>query len=319
MKRVKTKSHKIKALKHISVLFLSILTFTSCSNDNDQETAELLKPTIDKIELGLGNNEIGVIGKDFHFNAEVTAGDKIENIQIKIVQISTETYSKVWSHEINWTQYAGAKNTIVHKHFDIPADAAEGKYEFIITVNDQNGTKLEVKKNLNIYTTENLPVNPTAVVFNVFKNDSFFYRKGKYSQEGSSFTTTDKFFSQVSLSGVKGNGKMYLLLIHKNAKHIPESIDQIDFSKVIVYDVVEHKDIAETGTFSNTITDANFNVVRDMPLLHIGAVKDNNLPAPQDITGTRAWTSGDYLFLAVYKNTTYNINWSQSINIPISL
>lgn len=308
----------MKTTKAIIALFLSAFTFTACNNDDDS-TQELLKPTIDKIELGLGNNEIGVVGADFHFNAEVTAGDKIENVQIKIVQRSTETYSKAWSHEISWTQYAGAKNTTIHKHFDIPAEAAEGKYDFIIIVTDQNGTKLEEKRSISIYAAANLPVAPVAAIFNVFKNDGFFYRNGTYNIEGDRFKATDKFLSQVTLSGVKGDGKMYLLLISKNAKHPPESIDQIDFSKVIVYDVIEHKDIADVGTFSNTEMDENFNIIRDFPVLTVGADKDNNFPTPQDISGSRAWVSGDYNFVAVYKNTTYNINWSHSIVIPVSL
>ncbi|PAM91698.1 hypothetical protein B4N84_27180 [Flavobacterium sp. IR1] len=320
MNKVKTKSKAIKPAKIIVAFLLSTFVFTSCSNDSDSPTEpEQKQPTIDKIELGLGNNEIGVIGEDFHFNAEVIAADKIENVNIKIVQRSTETYSKVWSHEINWTQYAGAKNATIHKHFDVPSDAAEGKYDFIITIKDQNGTSLEVKKNLNIYASGNLPVNPVTTILTVFKNDAFFYRKGKYYTEGDHFKTTDNFMSQVTLSGVKGNGIMYLLLINKKAKHTPESVDQIDFSKVIVYDVFEHKDMAEVGTFSNVLFDENNMVTREMPALPIGAAKDFNVPTPQDITGTRAWATGDYTYLIVYKNTTYNINFTQAINIPIVL
>ncbi|KAF2508835.1 DUF4625 domain-containing protein [Flavobacterium foetidum] len=309
----------MKTTKILIAFLVSAFAFTACDNDDNPNETETAKPTIDKIELGLGNNEIGTIGEDFHFNAEVIAGDKIENVQIKIQQIAGENYSKVWSHEISWPQYAGAKNTTIHKHFDIPSDAAEGKYDFIIIITDQNGTKLEVKKNLNIYAAGNLPVNPTATVFTVFQNDNFFFRKGKYYQEGASFKTADVFSSQVSISGVKGDGIMYLLLINKAAKHKPESVDQIDFSKVIVYDVYEHKNMTEVGTFTNTPIDANFTVVRQMPVLKIGAAKDNNSPNPQDITGTRAWATGDYIYLAVYKNTTYNINFSQVIDVPVSL
>ncbi|KAF2339587.1 DUF4625 domain-containing protein [Flavobacterium nitrogenifigens] len=138
----------MKTTKLILVSLFAAMAFTSCSNDDSEEKQAI--PTIDKIELGLSNSETATIGADFHFNAEVTAADKIENVQVKIVQKNTETYSEVWSHEITWTQYAGAKNATVHKHFDIPEDAVAGKYDFIIIVNDQNGSKLEVKKNLTI-------------------------------------------------------------------------------------------------------------------------------------------------------------------------
>ena len=145
---IKIKLEKMKTTKLILVSLFAAMAFTSCSNDDSEEKQAI--PTIDKIELGLSNSGTATIGADFHFNAEVTAADKIENVQVKIVQKNTETYSKVWSHEITWTQYAGAKNATVHKHFDIPEDAVAGKYDFIIIVNDQNGSKLEVKKNLTI-------------------------------------------------------------------------------------------------------------------------------------------------------------------------
>lgn len=145
---IKIKSEKMKTTKLILASLFAAITFSSCSNDDSEQKQAI--PKIDKIEIGLGNNETATIGADFHFNAEVTAADKIKNVQVKIVQKSTETYSKTWSHELTWTQYADSKNATVHKHFDIPEDAAEGKYDFIIIVNDQNGSKLEVKKNLTI-------------------------------------------------------------------------------------------------------------------------------------------------------------------------
>lgn len=203
----------MKTTKIFAAFIIAAFSFTACdNNDADPADQDLAKPTIDKIELGLGNNEIGVIGEDFHFNAEVVAGDKIEKVQIKIVQRTTETYSKVWSHEINWPQYAGAKNATIHKHFDIPAEAVEGKYDFLIIITDQNGTKLEIKKNLTLYTAANLPVKPVVSVLTVFKNDDYFYRKGNYSEIGSFFKTADKFSSQVTISGVKGTFFRFLSL-----------------------------------------------------------------------------------------------------------
>lgn len=152
----------MKTIKVIAVTLLFVATFTACKKDQ-QPDPELAKPTIDNIELGLGNNQIGVIGKDFHFNADILAGDKIENVQVKILPRSGETYAKAWKLEITWDQYKDAKNATVHKHFDIPADATEGKYDFVIIVNDQNGTTLEEKREIIIYKAENLPVDPTSL------------------------------------------------------------------------------------------------------------------------------------------------------------
>ncbi|WP_347050150.1 DUF4625 domain-containing protein [Flavobacterium olei] len=308
----------MKTTQLILASVFAALAFSSCSNDDNDSALWKAVPTIDKVELGLGNNETATIGQDFHFNAEVTAGDKIENVQVKIVQKSSETYSKVWSHEVTWTQYADAKNATVHKHFDIPEDAAEGKYDFIIIVNDKNGTKLEVKKNLTIYKLENLPVKPIVSILTVFLNDNFLYRKGQFSDPDAKFKNNDRFSSQVTMDGIKGDGIMYVLLINKNAKHNPESVDQIDFSKVIVYDVLEHKNIAQTGGFSNVEWNGT-TVTRDFPIMTIGAAKDNNVPVAQDLIANKAWATGNYTYLILYKNTTYNINFSQAVELPFAL
>src|SRR5690606_22417065 len=101
-----------------------------------------------------------------------------------------------------------AKNATVHKHFDIPADAAEGKYDFLIIVNDQNGTTLEERRGISLYKAENLPVDPTLSIFNVSVNGLFFYRDGKFATDGATLSKNDRFSSQVTIEGVKGDGIM---------------------------------------------------------------------------------------------------------------
>lgn len=295
-------------------LLIGIMFFSSCSND---ENNTVKQPEISNLEIGLSNSEIGTIGKDFHLEFDILAGDKINDVQIKILPIATETYSKVWSHEIVWKQYKGSKNTNVHKHFDIPTDAPEGKFDFIIIVNDENGSKLEVKKTITLYTETNLPVNPSASIFNVHINGSRFYRNGKFITEGSSIKKEDLFNSQVTINNVKGDGKMYLLLINKKHNHKPESIDKIDFTKAIVYDVVEHKDWTKTDFFSNSTFDPTTNtIIRPMPDFIIGASSDNNLPNPNAINGLKAWESGTYYYGVVYYNSTYKMGFFQYIEIP---
>lgn len=282
-------------------------TFSECKKDK-QEAPELAKSTIENIEIGLNNNEIGVIGRDFHFNAKILAGDKIADVRVKILPRSGETYTKAWQHEIIWEEYKGTKNATIHKHFIIPAGAAEGKYDFLIIVNDENGAKLEVRKTVTIYEPVNLPVDPTISVFNVLKPTGFFYRKGKFSVEGAKFRKDETLSSQVSINNVKGDGKMYILLINKKHNHRPESISAIDFNKVIVYDVYEHKGWTATSTFSNSVFDAvTFTPVRAIPNLSIGAANDNNTPQPNPISGAKPWESGDYYFGFIYLNSTYNV------------
>jgi hypothetical protein len=308
----------MKTTKIIAALLLLMGSFSACKKDKQTEPEKPV-PTIENIEIGLNNNEIGIIGRDFHLNAEILAGDKIETVQIKIQQIPGETYTKVWTHEIIYDQYKDAKNATVHKHFDIPADAAEGKYNFLIIVNDQNGTNLEEKRDITIYKAENLPLDPAISLFNVSANGGFFYRKEKFTKPGTKITKSHAFSSQVNLSGIKGDGKMYLLLINKKLNHRPESIEKIDFSKVIVYDVFEHKDIINVGGISNLVYDAATSAtVRDTPRMTLGSLKDNNVP-PSNISGIKAWESGDYYYGVVYKNTTYNMTLFQYIEVPIDL
>jgi len=299
------------------MLFLIAISFTACKKDSNDEP-ELQPPAIENLEIGLNNNETGVIGKDFHFNAEVLVSGKIENVQVKILPRSGEIYAKAWSHEITWDQYKDAKNATVHKHFYIPTDAVEGKYDFVIIVNDQNGSKLELKKSLTIYAEANVPVNPVASIFTIFKNDERFYRNGNFINPGASLKKGDKFVSQVTISGVKGDGKMYLLLINKKLNHRPESIDKIDFSKVIVYDVYEHKGWANTDHFSNSVYDLSTNTsIRTFPSLTIGAATDNNLPQANPVSGVKIWESGTYYYGVVYQNTSYNMGYFQYIEIPV--
>ncbi|UOR06777.1 DUF4625 domain-containing protein [Hymenobacter aerilatus] len=322
MKKINHFSYHLASALHTTRTLLALLLFatllSACNDDNEPTPAA--QPTISNVEIGLGNNEMGTIGGDFHLNADIVAGDKIDLVTVKIQQRAGETYAKTWQHEIVWEQYKGAKNTTVHKHFDIPADAAEGKYDFLIIVTDENGTKLEEKRSLTIYKQENMPVNPTQTIFNVFKNDLRYYRRGVFATPGEKLAKGDKLTSQVAISGVKGDGKMYLLLINKKLNHRPESIEQIDFSKAIVYDVVEHKNMAASGDFSNSTSDPVTNTaIRDWPNFTIGGTTDNNAPTPNAISGSKAWESGTYYYGVVYKNTTYNISFFQYIEVPIEL
>lgn len=295
------------------LFFLCILPFIACNDD--EQLAQ--KPTIDKVELGLGNNEIGVINQDFHFNAEITAGEKIKDVKIKIDQINTETYSKVWSHQIIWEQYAGAKNAVVHKHFNIPANAVEGKYNFIIIVTDTNGTQLEEKRTLNIYAPENLPID-LKFEFGIEAVDSDFkHIRTLYSQRNIYDTESYKseeniheneFLSPiVNIASIKGEGKMYCLIINKKHNHKPETIGSIDFSKSIVADYWEHKNLSKSEFGSNMYNFTTTPLTILSPAIKIGAASDKNFPIPNPVQNLKKWESGQYYVGFIYHNTTYNM------------
>ncbi|MDN3588830.1 DUF4625 domain-containing protein [Pedobacter aquatilis] len=306
----------MKTKKILITILLTTSIMSACKKDNQDDKIA----TIENLEIGLNNNEIGILGKDFHFNADVLAGDKLETIEVKILPKGSETYLKPWKYEVVWDQYKGAKNASVHKHFSIPNDAVEGKYDFVIIVNEQDGKRFELKKSITIYSEANAPVNPTASIFNVFSNNARFYRTGAFIVNGSKLKKDDLIHAQVTISNVKGDGKMYILFINKKHNHRPESIDKIDFTKAIVYDVVEHKGWTKTDFFSNSTFDAVTNITtRNWPNMIVGGTQDNNFPTPNAISGAKIWESGTYYFGVVYKNSTYNISFYQYIEIPVEI
>ncbi|WP_335967086.1 DUF4625 domain-containing protein [Galbibacter sp. PAP.153] len=290
--------------------FLATLLLVSCSQDDDQTIVEPPKPIIDNIEIGSGNDGVGVIGRDFHFEMDAVAGDLLETVQVKIRPQSGETYSHDWDFETTWDDYQGLKNTNVHKHFDIPEDAAEGVYDFIITVNDQNGAKVEEIREVELIDPANLPVDPLLYLWTMDtdQGDSHYVNELLESPENVEFSKNEVLNSMVFIQNVKGDGQVYLLLVKKSLNYFPETVEDIDFSKVIVYDVFQHENEEDVYTFSNVIFGENGVQERPVPDFTIGASMDNNVPQPNSITNGKAWETGAYYFGVVYTNFTHNIS-----------
>ncbi|MDR7128951.1 hypothetical protein J2X69_001286 [Algoriphagus sp. 4150] len=313
---IKLKPNSIAGMPFL-LICLFIVSLFSCKDD-EVDPVQVV-PTLDKVEVGLNNNEMGVIGRDFHFNAEVLAGDRIETVQIRILQRSEETYSETWSHEVVWEEYRGVKNATIHKHFDIPADAVEGTYDFLIIVTDQNGTILEDKRAITIYTPENLPLDlgfnfGVEVVDANFKSIKTLYALSTIYEDFEPYKSDEainknEFLAPIAgIASIKGDGKMYCLLIDKKHNHRPETISDIDFSKVIVADVWEHEDLVQSEYGSNMYDFSTKPLTIIHPMIEIGAASDNNTPAVQPITGQKAWASGNYYVGFIYENSTYNMS-----------
>lgn len=294
-------------LNYLLYTFVFAFILSSCEDDPDPI---LPVPIISNVEIGSGNNHIGVIGRDFHLNADIIAGDKVDLVQVKIEPIEGETYSGDWSFEVTWEQFKGAKNTNLHKHFDIPEDALEGKYEFIIIVTDENGTILEEKAEIQIVDASNLEVDPILYIWMITtdQGDFHYVNETLVNPENVEFSKDEILSSDATISNVKGDGKMYLLLIRKDLNHKPESVDAIDFSKAIVYDMFSHENEVDVYSFGNVIYDGNGGFIRPTPAFKIGSAVDNNTPAADLTTGENAWKFGEYLFGVVYTNSTYDIS-----------
>jgi len=180
----------------------------------------------------------------------------------------------------------------------------------IIKVTDENGTELELKRNITIYTAENLPVDPQLKSFLVL--DASTNRKVYKYQDGSGdglLKVNETITAQAYINNVKGDGKLFTVLINKKHNHKPEYIDAIDYSKTIIWDIEEHIGLETSQTFGNY--DISFGpsglTILSADLL-IGAENDNNLPNANPITGDKAWENGTYYLGILYQNTTYNMS-----------
>jgi len=298
--------------KIICALLLTGAILSSCKKD--ETVAEPAAPTAENIEIGTGNNKQALRGRDFHLNADLLAGDKIQDVQVKILQKSGETYTSTWKLELNWAEYKGAKNTNVHKHFTIPAEAPEGKYDFYFIVLDENGSKLEIKEDFTITDPANVPVDPKIGRDIFSRNGTMIYYMDTYVEKELIFKKGDEFTAHAQVSDIKGDGLLYTVLIKRKANYFPESIDKLDFSKAIVISKGEHKNLPAASKLS---TLKQINGVYGGESIIIGASNDGNEPNANPISGAKAWESDQYNLVILYKNTTYNVNVYKSIPITI--
>jgi len=300
--------------KTLLLFFLFAVSLTACKKDKVEATLAL--PTIENLEIGSGNNGQGIIGRDFHLDMDVTAGDKINTVQVQIKQKPANTYARDWSFELTWTEFKGAKNTNVHKHFTIPADAPIGQYDFIIKIDDENGAIREEKRDITLVSAESLPVNPQMYSLMLEKIDKgFLYilNRGFMLGDDKGYAKNEKLRAFADISKVKDQGMMYTLLIKKSAGHLPESVDKIDFSKVIVTDFRAHTGLTAIVTFTNYAGLPNYSPKE----FSIGASLDNNIPAGA-ISGGKSWSNGEYYFGVVYTNKTHNMSAHYYVPLTIS-
>lgn len=299
--------------KTIIVLLIFAIAFQACKKDKAAEPEKAI-PTATNVEIGSGNKQ-ALRGRDFHFNADVIAADKIKDVQVKILQKSSEKYTASWKFELNWAEYNGAKNTNVHKHFSIPKEAPEGKYEFHFIVLDENGTKLEIKEDLNIIDPANVAVDPKIGRDIISRNGTMIYYTDTYVEPELIVKKGDELTLHAQVSDIKDDGILYSVLIKKSAAYHPENIDKLDFSKAIVVTKAEHKGL---GAASKISTLKQVNGVYGGESIVIGADKDNQEPTPNPINGAKVWESGKYNWVILYKNTTHNISSYKVIPVTIN-
>jgi len=302
---------------NISKFFLALLVisslFTACKKE--KEELALSKPTAENIEIGTSNSKRALRGRDFHLNADVLAATKIAAVQVKILQKPGENYTTSWKLERSWQEYVGVKNTNVHKHFTIPVEAPEGKYDFYFIVTDENGAKLEIKEDFTIIDPANMPVDPKIGRDFVSRNGDLIYYTDTYVEKELIIKKGDELSLHAQVSEIKGDGILYSVLVKRKSNYFPESIDKLDFNKAIVITKVEHQGLAAASKISTLKLK---NGVYGGESITIGAQTDGNEPNPNAITGEKNWESGQYNWIILYKNTTYNMSVYKSIPITIN-
>lgn len=303
----------MKKAKLFMLFFVIAAGLTACDSNDQNDQNEVAKPTASNIEIGLANNKRGLIGRDFHFNANILAGEKIADIQLKILPKTGETYAKDWKFELSFIEYKGAKNTNVHKHFSIPADAPEGKYDFFFIVLDENGSKLEIKEDFTILDPATMPADPIITKDKILRNGDLAYYNNEWMPDDTKiFKKNDTITLHTQVIQIMGDGILYSVLIKKSLNYRPESIDNLDFTKAIVITKLEHTGLAPS---SKIYTDTKVNGVFGAETIVVGAEKDTQGNA---ITDKKSWESGQYNWVLLYKNTTYNISTFKSTSITIS-
>ena len=300
----------MKTPKIILAFLLFAATITACKKDKPAEPEKPI-PSATNVEIGSGNKQ-ALRGRDFHFNADVVAGDKIKEVQVKILQKSGEKYTANWKFELSWTEYNGTKNTNVHKHFTIPAEAPEGKYDFYFMVLDENGTKLEIKEDLSIIDPANMPVDPLVDRDFIFRDDVAIYYMNTFVENPLVINKGNKFTARAQVKQIQGDGVLYTLLIKRKLKYFPETVAQLDLNKAIVVAKTEHTGL---GPASKVITQKQINGVWGGDDILIGADKDLLGNA---ITADKAWESGQYDMVILYYNSSYKVSTYKSIPVTIN-
>jgi len=295
--------------KQILLLFLFTGILAACKDDNEPVPT---MPTASNIEIGYANNKQAIRGRDFHLNADVIAGDKISSVLVKILPKTGQTYSSDWKMELAWEEFKGTKNTNVHKHFTIPAQAPEGKYDFVFIVNDQNGSKLEIKEDFVIIDAANMPVDPLIDRDIFSRNDTIIYYMNTYVENPLVFKKGDQFTARTQVKQIQGDGILYTALIKRKLNYFPETVGQLDMSKAIIIAKTQHTGL---GPASSVSTLKNVNGAWGGDAIVIGDSKD---VLGNAISGDKAWESGAYNLVILYHNETFNVSTHKSIPITIN-
>jgi hypothetical protein len=261
-------------IKTIAILALVILfTLNSCKREEP-----IPKPEIDLTELGLDNSKIGYIGSDLHVEADIVAEGTIESVEIEIHPEEAQT----WEFDSVYTEFSGLKNTLFHKHIDIPATAEAGDYHFHFTVSDKEGNQTLVESEMEIQEPTDL-VAPEIVI-------------GTAPTNGQSFSTGETILITGTITDDVSLGGIYIGLVGED-----QALGDAEVNADNTITLLHHHDFANptSYTFTGSIV--------------VGAATDND-GSPDPIT----WTPGNY-YILVKCTDAFGGNWTFSSHYPVEI
>ena len=135
----------ITFFRKISFILLGITFLVSCSKDENKNEQQLSAPIIESLEIGEQNAKTAYIADEFHLEATFIAEAGIKEVKLQITYPNGDSSVRI---EQTFPEFVGLKGGHIHKHFDIPADAKEGNYDFLLTITGQNDKKISVKETI---------------------------------------------------------------------------------------------------------------------------------------------------------------------------
>jgi hypothetical protein len=264
-------------LKLIGILFLAgVFSVSSCKKDETEPT--VAKPQITLSEVGLENSKIGYISSDLHLEADIVAEGKINTVKVEIYPEGSGT----WEFDTTYTEFSGLKNTIFHKHIDIPLTADTGNYHLHFIVIDMLGNETVAESELKIMQPTDTVAPIITVTLSPTENQSFV--------DGQTITITGNLTDDQALGGV------YIALVRAD-----QNLTDAEINSTNTITLLHNQNFISPTSYSFTAS------------INVGATMDNNNP-PKPAT----WTPDNYYILVKCKDA-FGGNWTFSNHYNIVL
>lgn len=257
----------------IMVTVVLFITFHSCKKEKEN----FQKPMITMNELGYNNSKIGYLGSDLHVEADIVAEGNIDKIMLEIHPEGSGSFE----YSITYTEFSGLKNTVFHKHVDMPINISDtGNYHFHLRVTDMSGNETMYEDDLRILKPEDsiapvISITSAPADMQVFSNGQTISIAGSVTDE-------------------KALGGLYIGLVRTDQALADADVNNGNTITLL-----------HTHSFSNPVSysfSANINV---------GAANDNDI-TPKPVS----WSPGNYYLLVKCKDA-FGGNWSFSVHYPL--